>query len=480
LFLNLVFVDQQELTEEEMKVILQHEQVHVARYHSVDKLLVSACKALLWFNPLIYLYDSALEQVHEYEADRETSLTIGDTPYANLLLAMAVKKNNPSLAHSFVRNPLKGRIKMLFTNQSKNMKKLTYLTVLPIGLVLTWTFAVQLVYANNPLNARVSSSNAASTKELILDPAPSQNELKVEPNKSQKSQTDTLRLIDAPNLGKNPEVIIDGKTYDAEILTKISPRCVNSRTSYVEKIELTTVNNKIEYATTIDRENVRVRNKATASGKFYVRFAQRNQDGSLYDEIQIKLERSSGSVGLPKGSKLLLIIDGKHYTETQAKGLTAGQFSGQYIMRATDIINSNLKATYGTKYKALIEISRSKDDAASDTSRATIQPEGKKVFRRPMGLDIEDGYGKFSYSAKDSVIYVKGLADVLLYGDVKMSNDQISIKADKIRFNGTEHIALGKNVSFTEKGKAEVKDVPFVRFNLRAGTYKVLKEIKEF
>lgn len=480
-FLNYVFVNQHELSEEEMAIILKHEQVHVLRYHSVDKLLMSACKVLLWFNPIVYLYDKALGQVHEYEADKETSLTIGNVPYAGVLLAAAVKKGQPSLAHSFVQNPVKERIKMLFTNQSTNMKKLTYLAVLPMGLALTWTFAVQVVYANDKttLPKRQFNKPMAEPAGIPAEPAKTGNELTYNAPHPDKRQPDTLRMIDNPSLGKNPEVIIDGKSYDAGILTKISPRCTKSAITYGNRIEITTVNNKIEYATAIDRQNVRARNKAKALGKFYVRYPVKNQDGSSYDEIRIKTELTSGSVGLPKDSKLLLIIDGKQYSEVQAKMLTAEQFSGLNTIRTTDIVNSDLKAIYGTKYQALIEISGSKKDAASDTISFKPPSDQDKVFRRPIGMEIDDAYGKFSYSAQDSTVYQEGLKYVTLYGAVKMNSEALEISADKIKFNGTTHIALARNVSFLRKGKKEAIKAQFVRFDMHNGSYEILPSIKE-
>ena len=153
-FLNYVFVGEQDLTDDGIGVILQHEAVHANRLHSLDKLFVNICKVILWFNPLIYLYGHALEQVHEYEADQEASSLIGSTSYANFLLSIAVLKNNPSLVHSFVKNPLKARIKMLFTNPSKNMKKLTYLIAFPLLSILLWSFSV--AYIDKPLTKKSS------------------------------------------------------------------------------------------------------------------------------------------------------------------------------------------------------------------------------------------------------------------------------------------------------------------------------------
>lgn len=151
-FLNYVFVDQQDLTDHEVNILLQHESVHASKYHSIDKLLITLGKIVLWFNPFIYLYDKALEQVHEYQADKEASLSIGNASYARLLLNMSVRKNNIPLVHNFVKNPLKERIKMLFTSKSKNMKKLAYLTTLPLLSILLWSFSV--AYIDKPLTKK--------------------------------------------------------------------------------------------------------------------------------------------------------------------------------------------------------------------------------------------------------------------------------------------------------------------------------------
>ncbi|MFD0939894.1 N-acetylmuramoyl-L-alanine amidase [Pedobacter boryungensis] len=144
-FFNYVFIDQNSLTEAELKVLLQHEEVHARQLHSIDKILLMIAKAVLWFNPIVYLYDKALEQAHEYEADETTSLNFGAEHYAHLLLKLAVSKNTMPLIHNFVKSPIKERIKMLFHSKSKNMKKLMYLLALPIGLGLLWGFTVDVV-----------------------------------------------------------------------------------------------------------------------------------------------------------------------------------------------------------------------------------------------------------------------------------------------------------------------------------------------
>ncbi|KQB99646.1 M56 family metallopeptidase [Pedobacter sp. Hv1] len=147
-FFNYVFIDHDSLTAMELRVLLRHEEVHVKQYHSIDKVIMMIAKSVLWFNPIVYLYDTALEEAHEYEADEATSTAFGTEPYASLLLKLAVSKNTTTLVHNFVKSPIKKRIQMLFNSKSKNMKKLRYLLVFPIGLGLIWLLATEVVYAN--------------------------------------------------------------------------------------------------------------------------------------------------------------------------------------------------------------------------------------------------------------------------------------------------------------------------------------------
>lgn len=144
-FFDYVFVDQENLTEQELAVLLRHEQVHAQQYHSVDKMIMMVAKAVMWFNPVVYCWDKTLEQVHEYEADEATANSFNTRDYAELLLGLAVSQRSTPLIHNFVKSPIKERIKMLFNSKSKNMKKLMYLLVAPVLLGLLWGFTINVV-----------------------------------------------------------------------------------------------------------------------------------------------------------------------------------------------------------------------------------------------------------------------------------------------------------------------------------------------
>jgi|GEM_PF-592646 len=155
-FFNYVFIDNENISDAELQVLLKHEAVHAKQFHSADKMLLMLAKAILWFNPIIYLYDKALEQAHEYEADEATSKSFGTEQYASLLLKLAIAKSEMPLVHNFVKSPIKARIKMLFNSKSKNMKKLMYLLALPVGLGLLWGFTVKVVEVNSKPKSEAS------------------------------------------------------------------------------------------------------------------------------------------------------------------------------------------------------------------------------------------------------------------------------------------------------------------------------------
>ncbi len=191
-FFSYVFIDENNLTNNELAVLLAHEEVHAKQYHSIDKLMLMIAKAFLWFNPIIYLYDKALEEVHEYEADETTSQNFGTQTYAALLLKLAVSKSTNPLIHNFVKSPIKQRIKMLFNSKSKNMKKLSYVLIFPLTMGLIWVLATEIVYAN---------------VERATEATPfSQNKPFIERSKSKDSKGWTSEHIKVNSPGKPLEV----------------------------------------------------------------------------------------------------------------------------------------------------------------------------------------------------------------------------------------------------------------------------------
>ena len=144
-FFNLIFIDDTNLSEHEIRQILEHEKWHIRLYHSCDLLFVEILKIAFWFNPILWLYQRSLSEVHEYEVDSRMIQTHNPQVYAQLLLKLAIA---PQLAmtHQFSRKPLTDRIHFLFTKQkSTPMKRLAYLSILPILGAFFMAFSVEKV-----------------------------------------------------------------------------------------------------------------------------------------------------------------------------------------------------------------------------------------------------------------------------------------------------------------------------------------------
>eukprot|EP01133_Synstelium_polycarpum_P011711 gene11711-13670_t len=143
-FFNYVFIDKTGLTPENIQILLKHEEVHARQLHSLDKLIMVVCKALLWFNPIIYWYEMALEEVNEFEADAVTANVYSAGPYAGLLIELATKTQLNPVLHHFSRYSLKGRITMLCKTASTASLKWSYLTIVPLLICLSWLFAFKV------------------------------------------------------------------------------------------------------------------------------------------------------------------------------------------------------------------------------------------------------------------------------------------------------------------------------------------------
>ena len=131
-FKNVFFGDGIPKTKEPQ--ILAHELVHIKQWHSLDLLFFELIRIVLWFNPLGYVYQSRLAELHEFIADNISSKTNKKEQY-QLLLSEAFQTQNLSFVNQFFKQSLiKKRIVMLTKQKSKTIFQLKYLLLLPLVL----------------------------------------------------------------------------------------------------------------------------------------------------------------------------------------------------------------------------------------------------------------------------------------------------------------------------------------------------------
>lgn len=125
------------------KQIILHESMHVAYRHSWDLLLVNMVKVVFWFNPLIYLFERSLREVHEYQADQGVTSYFSPKEYATLLLRLITAKPGWQFMNNFNQFQTKKRIIMMAKGKSSSVQKLRILALFPVFGMLLFIFSCE-------------------------------------------------------------------------------------------------------------------------------------------------------------------------------------------------------------------------------------------------------------------------------------------------------------------------------------------------
>lgn len=139
-FLHYIFLNEEKLSDDEIRQVIAHEMLHIKLFHSADRILMKICRIVLWFNPVVYLYARAMEENHEFEVDHAMGGSVDKKEYAALLLHLCAA-SPAMLYNSFSRLPLKRRIDMLFKQPSAKSGKLIYVLVAPVLAIGCLAFA---------------------------------------------------------------------------------------------------------------------------------------------------------------------------------------------------------------------------------------------------------------------------------------------------------------------------------------------------
>ncbi len=155
-FLKSIFLgDKIENTQKES--ILKHEKVHVEEKHTIDLLWFELLRIVFWFNPLVYIYQKRITEVHEFIADKSASKQ--QKNYYENLLAKTFNIAQFSLVNQFYSSSLiKKRIIMLTKEKSNKTKLVKYITIIPIVVsMLVYVSCSDALEVDNGTEVAVSS-----------------------------------------------------------------------------------------------------------------------------------------------------------------------------------------------------------------------------------------------------------------------------------------------------------------------------------
>ena len=139
-FFNWVFINKSVLNTDKLQIIA-HEKIHAKQYHTIDLLFSELLVAAMWFNPFIWMFKKALQQVHEFLAD-EGVLNSGynKLEYQSLLVNQVAEGRLVAVSSHFSYSLIKKRIIMMSKTKTHGQKKWKLLILVPIlSLLFTGT-----------------------------------------------------------------------------------------------------------------------------------------------------------------------------------------------------------------------------------------------------------------------------------------------------------------------------------------------------
>lgn len=147
-----------------LRVILTHEFVHIRRFDTLTKLLLTAAWCVHWFNPFVWVMYVLANRDLELSCDETVVQTFGETmksAYAMTLIGLEERKNRLTpLCSNFSQNAIEERIVSIM-----RMKKTSLFGMI---LALALVIGVPAVFATSANTAGQADDHEPSVRRLVL------------------------------------------------------------------------------------------------------------------------------------------------------------------------------------------------------------------------------------------------------------------------------------------------------------------------
>jgi bla regulator protein BlaR1 len=140
-----IYINPVNLNPDDIKSILQHEQIHIKDWHTLDIILAELSTVIYWFNPGVWFIRKAISENIEFITDSKVLKKGTDSKIYQISL-LNVSFSTPKsagIANHFNISPLKRRIIMMNKKKSSLFQVTKYIVILPILAILTMAFSFQ-------------------------------------------------------------------------------------------------------------------------------------------------------------------------------------------------------------------------------------------------------------------------------------------------------------------------------------------------
>lgn len=114
-------------------MIVEHEKSHLRHHHWLELAVAQIMEIFNWYNPAAYLLKKEVQDVHEFEVDRDVvGKGYDEKAYQMLLLRSSVRASFNNFVNSLTHSRLKTRLQMMMTENSKSSRRLYAFVMLPL------------------------------------------------------------------------------------------------------------------------------------------------------------------------------------------------------------------------------------------------------------------------------------------------------------------------------------------------------------
>ncbi len=231
-FFNWIFIPNNNEKEEDLCVMMAHEEEHADQHHSIDILMSELFCIVFWWNPIAWLLRREIKINLEYLADKGVlEKGIEATEYQYLLLQVVKPSAIIPIVNNFNVSQLKKRIIMINKKRTSGLMSFKYLFAVPV---------VALMLVGNAQNtfSQQKKVDAVKSTSVSVEEEPSQPFIQVEqmpqypggPNALMKYIRENLKYPnDAATQGVEGKVILRfivskiGEVKDVTTVRSLSP-----------------------------------------------------------------------------------------------------------------------------------------------------------------------------------------------------------------------------------------------------------------
>lgn len=150
------------------ELIIAHEASHLRHGHSAERLFMETCRALLWWNPCVWIAAARLTAVHEFEADADVLAARGDRQRYMTTIFRQTFGHSPDMASGLHGSLTKKRFQMMTSFHRSRYALLRLFALLPVAGALLCSFSFTTRAASLPESPAVPADGPVEQVGVIV------------------------------------------------------------------------------------------------------------------------------------------------------------------------------------------------------------------------------------------------------------------------------------------------------------------------